>query len=393
MRVVDLVEWQFAPLGAAGEAIARRVHAAHRASFELQEPSALTGADWAVRSCGLVGYLPVDDGLALRIAPKVPVRSLLAMLDLALDLDSLRWHETLTREDTVGGLFDVLALVLARQIGSRVRKGLHRAYVEERDELQLVRGRVAPRESMGRQLRGATGLVCDFETLTEDLLDNQILLWTLERLRRSSLGSPEVRHEVRASHRLLAACLSMVPVRPEDCARSYSQLNADYRPMHALCRLLLEACGASGGAGAAETVPFTLWMPALFERYVARWLDRELRDVLVDPHVGIPLDAGLRYDADIVLRDRATRRPLAVLDTKYKDTDRPAPADVQQVVFYATVLGCRDAVLIYPRPVPALDLRAGPVRVRTVGVDLARLPETEPAAFTALAAELTRGPT
>jgi hypothetical protein len=38
---------------------------------------------------------------------------------------------------------------------------------------------------------------------------------------------------------------------------------------------------------------------------------------------------------------------------KYKDHEVPSPGDVQQVVFNATVLGCRDAVLVYPRPLPS----------------------------------------
>lgn len=390
MSVLDLVEWQYVPLGPDAEAIARLVIATHDSNFDIQEPSRLTGQDWAMRSRGLVGYLPLGDGHALRIAPKVSIRSLLAMLDLAPDLDSLDWHEGTTVEGTVEGLFDVLAMLLARKVANRVRKGLHRAYIEERDELQAARGRILPRETLARRLRGATGLVCDFETLTDDLIDNQILLWTLERLRRSSLGSPEVRREVRSSHRLLAASLSLVPVRPEDCVREYHQLNADYRPLHALCRLLLEACGSALTEGSAESIPFTIWMPTLFERYIARWLARELGDVLVDDHVAIKLADGLSYDADVVLRDRTTRAPLAVLDTKYKDSDKPEPGDVQQVVFYATALGCTEAMLVYPRPVTPVHVQAGPVHVRTLGVDLSKLPATDAAPFLSWAANLSR---
>ena len=73
---------------------------------------------------------------------------------------------------------------------------------------------------------------------------------------------------------------------------------------------------------------------------------------------------------DVVVRDRADGRALAVIDTKYKDHDRPAPADIQQVVFYATALGCADAWLLYPRPVVVRSIAVGPVRVHTLGFDL-----------------------
>ncbi len=277
--------------------------------FDVQEASKLTGKPWALCSRGLVGYLPLDERRALRIAPKVPIGSLLAMLDLAPDLDSLAWRDGITADSTVDGLFDVLARLLARRVANRVRKGLHRAYIEERDELETARGRILPRETLARRLRGATALVCDFETLTEDRIDNQILL-------------------------------------------------------------------------------FTLWMPKLFESYVARWLARELEGVLVDEHVDIALGSGLTYDADLVLRDPATRRPLAVIDTKYKDSDKPAPGDVQQVVFYATAPGCTEALLLYPRPVMSIHVQAGPVHVRTLGIDLEKLPAVDPAPIRGWAAGL-----
>lgn len=385
MNVIDLEEWAFADPGAQAESIARLVLARGGKQFEIREPSALTGAAWGLRSCGLVGYLPLGGGHALRIAPKVPVRCLLAMLDIA-DLEGLDWHDPAVAEaSTVDGLFDVLARLLARKVADRVRKGLHRAYLEERDELQVVRGRILPRESMARQLRGATALVCEYESLTEDLVDNQILLWTLERLRRAPLTSLETRRQVRASHRLLAGALSLVPFRPADCDRSYDRLNADYRPMHVLCRLLLDACGDGGEAGDDEIVPFTIWMPLLFERYVARWLARVLTGVQVSAHEKLNL-SGLRYDIDVVIRDPVTRRPLAVLDTKYKDDGKPAADDVQQVVFYATVLGCTEALLVYPRPVVPVTVNAGPVTVRTLGLDLSQLPAADPTAFAAWAA-------
>jgi hypothetical protein len=117
----------------------------------------------------------------VRIAPKVPITSILALIERAYDLDSLRWHGGLDAATTIEGLFEVLVSLLCHRIGARIRQGLYRAYVDERDELQVARGRVAPRETIARSLRGSVGLVCDFEELTDDLDDNRLLLWTLDR--------------------------------------------------------------------------------------------------------------------------------------------------------------------------------------------------------------------
>ncbi|MBK9032053.1 MAG: hypothetical protein IPL61_12140 [Myxococcales bacterium] len=258
-------------------------------------------------------------------------------------------------------------------------QGLYRAYQEERDELQVVRGRVLARESLARAARGAVAVVCEYETLTDNLADNQILLWTLERLRRVALGREDVRRMVRDQYRTLAATLDLVPFRAEDCTgRSYHQLNHDYQAIHALCRLLLTLCGAATASGPTASIPFTVDMPRLvraLRRPLARRRAPRLGPIRSTASTSAP---ALCYPVDIVVRDPATRRPIAVIDTKYKDDDRPAAADVQQVVFYATVIGCHEAWLVYPRPVRPLSFAAGPVRVRTFGLDLARVRDLDP---------------
>jgi 5-methylcytosine-specific restriction enzyme subunit McrC len=65
-----------------------------------------------------------------------------------------------------------------------------------------------------------------------------------------------------------------------------------------------------------------------------------------------------------VLYDQAGAAVL-VLDTKYRA--EVTAADVQQIVTYAQLRGCRDAVLVYPEtPRRPLDVHAGDIRVRTL---------------------------
>lgn len=389
MTVLDLTEWSWAPLGEDGAAIAAAVRASQVRGLEVAPPDPLAGEPWRLRSTGLVGYLPLGAGLpALRIAPKVPIASLVMLLERAYDLGSLRWQPGVTAAATIEGLYDVLLGRLCELVGARLRRGLYRAYVETQDELAMLRGRLAVPETLGRAARGSVRLVCDFEELTEDLDDNRLILWTLERARRVGLGRPSTRAAVRALHRSLSGAVTLTSFAGAACeGRAYHRLNADYRPIHALCRAVLDACGEATAGGPADAVPFTVDMPRLFERFAARWLAAELAPWRVEAQHRFSLDADLSYSIDVVVRDPITRRAVAVLDTKYKDHNRPAPADVQQVVFYATVLGCADAWLWYPRAVPHRTVTAGGVRVHTCGLDLAR-PATWPAVIPALARTL-----
>lgn len=119
-------------------------------------------------------------------------------------------------------------------------------------------------------------------------------------------------------------------------------------------------------------LPFIVDMARLFELFVARWLTEHLPPGLV---LGIQhrlaVGEGGRFASfvDLVLRD-ASGQVRAVLDTKFKDSDEPGPADLHQVVFYATGLGCSAAFLIYPRPIPKLSLQVGQVSISAIGFDL-----------------------
>lgn len=97
-------------------------------------------------------------------------------------------------------------------------------------------------------------------------------------------------------------------------------------------------------------LPFLIDMASLFERFVAAWLKQHLPDsyeikVQERVHVseGVPT-----FQIDLVLYDAAQGRALMVLDTKYKKDMTPSNDDINQVVAYAQLKDCRDAVLIYP---------------------------------------------
>ena len=70
-----------------------------------------------------------------------------------------------------------------------------------------------------------------------------------------------------------------------------------------------------------------------------------------------------------MLRDRASRRVIGVLDTKYKEDDRPAPRRRPAGGVLRDALGCRYAFFVYLRPVEAHVIREGPVRIQALGID------------------------
>ncbi len=334
-------------------------------------PTPLTGHEWVLTSQGYVGYIPLTQDLHLSLQPKAPIANVFQMLEYAYDLG--RFWTGLAQCQSMQEFYERLALVLAKRILDRERKGLHRTYYPREEQTSFVRGRID-----GRRLSAAAWdprLLCRYQEHTADIEDNQLLLWTLFTIARSGLCTEHARPTVRQAYHHLAQVVDLVGFTPRDClGRLYHRLNEDYRSLHALCHFFLAGTGPTHRAGDHGMLPFLINMNDLFERFVAEWLRRHL-----PPGVSLSAQHLLRFEGsswltarpDLVLFDEATGDPLMVLDTKYKLSDDPSPDDVQQVVFYAQALGCREGVLIYPRALPVeVGVQVEDIRVRSASFPL-----------------------
>lgn len=346
----------------------------YRKRVTVEFPSPRTRGQWTLTAQGWAGFLPVSPTLALRLHPRVPLENLFRMLEVAYHLKGFHLLPGLTDCRSLEEFYERLANVLARRVLARSRKGFHREYVRREEQLPALRGRI----DLSRSLRSPwqVKLDCRFEEHTADVEDNRILLWTLDRIRRNAAcRRPEVRQTVRTAFGRLHGLVTPQTCTAGDCRdRSYTRLNDDYRPLHALCRFFLEHAGPTHESGDRQNLPFLVDMAGLFELYVAEWLRQNLPEpygVVAQERVDLGPDRRLRFLMDVVLYNRPGGTPLTVLDTKYKPVQEPSTADVAQVVAYAEALGCQDAVLLYPvrldRP---LDASIGRIRVRTLGFEL-----------------------
>lgn len=110
-------------------------------------------------------------------------------------------------------------------------------------------------------------------------------------------------------------------------------------------------------------------MARLYELFAAEWLKQHLPPerfrVQAQERVTLGAAQELHFDIDLTLYDACTGEAVCVLDTKYKTPGKPANADIFQVMAYAEVKHCREAVLIYPTAAP-FDERLGEIRVRSL---------------------------
>lgn len=340
----------------------------------VETPSFKNGERWRLTGLGWVGVLPLARGWQLVLRPRVPLHNLFRMIDYAYGIRSLRFAEDVTGVDALPELYARLAAHLAEGVLERCRRGLYGSYRSQSERTRYVQGQIHAAEVA--RAPWAVELPCRYEEQSVDVPENAILAWTLHVIRRSGLCGERTQPVVERALRALRPSVSLHPFTADACRhRTYSRLNSDYRPLHALCAFFLDHSGPHHAFGANDAPAFLVHMARLYEQFVAAWLAQHLptpyRVVAQEP---IIVESGaqgntqsLRFLADLVLYD-GSGHPLAVMDTKYKLPEpRPDAADVQQVLAYAHAAGVPQALLVYPTAIPQpLDATVNGIRVRSV---------------------------
>lgn len=257
---------------------------------------------------------------------------------------------------------DLMAQTLLRGVENAALGGWPRGYVERRENLSMVRGRLDVGELWRSGL--TTHLVpCVIDEFTEDIAINRLIRWAAEALAKAVAGN-------RLSYRLSTAAAAMVeiePVAPGLIEAEFLRLPPSFsalEPALDVSRVLLRQHYLAHGMKDTDVLGFLWNSSEIFELCVIRLLtisSQKSRDCHVQRRLG-PLAIPISEDAVAppVLRtepDASIRRggrAIATVDAKYKvwRANRPRPEDTYQVLAGARVDGAPLAALVYPSDSP-----------------------------------------
>jgi 5-methylcytosine-specific restriction enzyme subunit McrC len=239
----------------------------------------------------------------------------------------------------------------------------------------VVRGRIREADQIRRHFGRTPPVEIAYDAYTADTAENRILRAAVERLLRLPGVPGPVRR--RLAHQRVRLAEALPLVRGQELPRwQPSRLNLRYQPALRLCEAVLRGSSPEHlppGADPLAVDGFLFDMNQLFEDFVTVALSGALKEHGLAPRLQDPhhLDtAGLvRIRPDLVVRTGDGRTPIAVVDAKYKveKADGRLNADLYQALAYATVLGLREAHLVYATG--RLPTRFHEVRGTAVGAD------------------------
>ena len=319
------------------------------------------------------------EGATFSIAPKLPVRSVIWMVQQAYV--PLKWkgeNTPLNQESLVCAM----AQMYRCMVEDVLTGGLLQGYVSVQERSPVLRGRLL----LNKQLNHHFGELYPFETSYQkfgvNIPVNQVLLAAAVHLMHLLEQDGRFSDEVLAYRRFIQRFEGVQPLVPGQVVPEvvFNRLNQHYEQVFGWAVLVLQQVGFSATTGLNQGSGFVVDMASIFEAMVGNvlvshypvgtvQLQRSERFAWVQGS-----DVGSKLSRLDVVR-LSGGRVCEVLDTKYRRGDVEM-GELYQLSAYGELFGLDEVLLVYGQKVQEVtyELASGR-RVRVRGIDLTLEPE------------------
>jgi len=271
----------------------------------------------------------------VKVLPKfsINVTNLPKLIAYAFDLDDIIIPESqIEFQAEENQLIDILIVFFVRHCQKLLRQGLLKSYNSYHDDIRYLRGKLLLQQQVLNVIKNKPIFACEFDELEYNNLENQILMFCLNRSYNLT-NSDSLRKEIRRLIHQFSGLVDEKYITIDDFDKiNYTRLNNHYKKIHELCKLIISSTGIADFYLEKKhfVSSFFVDMNKVFEKFVTR-LFREYypSSYIVESQKGKKAwtsdDGGSSYiRTDILLTNKAGKH--IIIDTKYKrklsDNDR-----------------------------------------------------------------------
>lgn len=302
------------------------------------------------------GIIDIDGVKRLHFSTKVRA-SLFYMLSYLRSEDDFHYDPERVIQIKEGlNFFDVIARFYQNYLEEIIRKGFLKKYVEKREPLRYLRGKLIVSEQL-RSVADKTRFNCEYFDLTYNNLENRIVLAALHALIPMVRYNFNLRRKLRRVEVQLKDHITLVSVNPRECSSiKYNRINNRYREIISLAKVILEERYIrSVLKGSSKGFNFIVNMNRVYEDFVSQLVEDVANEYYNGE--GYKVEKQSRFTnlvrerriitkPDVILRKGINNFPL-IIDAKYKKA--PNNADYYQLIAYSLALKSNTCCLIYPK--------------------------------------------
>lgn len=190
------------------------------------------------------------------------------------DLRKNNYEDIIDKED-FENVQDLLAEILFKGISAQIKQGLFREYIEHKDSLPILRGKINLIHTLKHRINKEPLLACEFDELTENNIYNQIIKSTISLLVASQAVKQERKKELRS---ILPFFDDVSTVQPKSIRWNtlrFQRNNRTYRMLINVCYFVIDGMLLTTDKGPYRLSTFSDdHMSRLYEKFVLEYYKR-----------------------------------------------------------------------------------------------------------------------
>lgn len=221
-------------------------------------------------------------------------------------------------------IHNLFAAILSQGISIQLKQGLYREYIDRRESLTLLRGKIDMQETIHNRLSRKRVIACEFDELSENNLLNQIIKATVMLLIRHNDVKPEYKSALKRYMLYFSGVDMIDPSFIQWHKVRFYRHNATYRMLINICQLILEGMLLTTRDGEYMLASFLRpeYMSRLYEKFILEYYAKEHKEIYTRAsYIPWALDDGYNYllpamHSDITLKNKSGDKVL-IIDAKY----------------------------------------------------------------------------
>ena len=167
------------------------------------------------------------------------IKNIYYMLSYAFTTLNQGGYEDVATEE-FENIHNLFAAILAKGIGKQLKQGLYREYLNRKDDITVVRGKIDMPGTIRNRLSRKQVLTCEYDELSENNLFNQILKTTVMLLLRHARVDQEHKNDLKKEMLFFSNVDTIDPTAIRWAAIRFQRNNSTYRMLISLCQLILD---------------------------------------------------------------------------------------------------------------------------------------------------------
>lgn len=249
----------------------------------------------------------------------IPIQNIYYMLSYAFQVLNEQGFKEMATEQ-FDNVAELCSAILAKGITIQIKRGLGREYLEKRENLTTVKGRIEVSESIKTMSLLKQQMVCSHDDFSVNSYMNRILKTTMELLLRSDIS--KVWKKKLRKVLVFFGDVETIDVYSINWNMRYNRNNQNYRMLISICYLVIKGLLQSNSEGSQRLMDFLdeQRMNRLYEKFILEYYAKEHPGLTVAAsQIPWNLDDGMSVmlpvmQSDIMLSHGSN---VLIIDAKY----------------------------------------------------------------------------